>query len=217
LEISGQNTCPDDTVVGVASVSIALPGSKALTSEVPLFALVPSVGEPARFGFVVANDPVYLDTSVRTGGDYGVTVSVNNITEAADFLGSRVTFWGVPGDPRHDPVRGEGCLKEGTCTPLAQITPPPLMTLPTACIGPLHTTVEGDPWQNAGAFTSSEYTFLDNLGRPVGMDGCNQVPFTPSVKITPDGQTGSTPTGLTVDEHVPQETSLNPTGLAESD
>ncbi|MFI5005342.1 MAG: hypothetical protein ACHQE6_10050, partial [Solirubrobacterales bacterium] len=29
-------------------------------------------------------------------------------------------------------------------------------------------------------------------------------------------QAGSTPTGLTVDEHVPQETSLNPTGLGES-
>jgi hypothetical protein len=43
------------------------------------------------------------------------------------------------------------------------------------------------------------------------------VPFTPSIKVTPDGQAGSTPTGLTVDEHVPQETSLNPTGLAEAD
>jgi hypothetical protein len=48
------------------------------------------------------------------------------------------------------------------------------------------------------------------------MDGCNQLPFTPFIKVTPDGQAGSTPTGLTVDEHVPQETSLNPTGLAES-
>ena len=36
------------------------------------------------------------------------------------------------------------------------------------------------------------------------------------MRVTPDGQAGSTPTGLTVDEHVPQEAGLNATGLAES-
>jgi hypothetical protein len=223
----GQNFCPDDTVIGVASVSF-FSGGHSLgaigkqTATVPLFALAPSVGEPARFGFDVLGDPVYLDTSVRTGGDYGVTVSVNNITELISFLSSRVTFWGVPGDPRHDQVRGWNCLKplEGLppCAPSSQPTPPPLLTLPTACTGPVSTTVEGDSWQEEGAFTPPfEYTFQDNLGRPIGMDGCNQLPFSPSIKVTPDGQAGSTPTGLTVDEHVPQETSLNPTGLAESD
>ena len=79
------------------------------------------------------------------------------------------------------------------------------------------TTVDGDSWQHKGAFvTPVDYAFQDNLGRSAGVDGCNQLPFTPSVKVTPDGQAGSTPTGLTVDEHVPQESSLNPTGLAES-
>jgi hypothetical protein len=218
---SGQNFCPDNTVVGVSSVTVFLLGElKVLT--VPLFALVPSVGEPARFAFDVDGDPVYLDTSVRTGGDYGVTVTVPNITEAAGFVASRVTFWGVPGDPRHDSVRGWNCLKPEEnnalpCAPLGEATPPPLLTLPSACTGPVHTTVEADSWQQQGVFGSLEYTFVDNLGRPAGLDGCNQVPFTPSIKVTPDGQAGSTPTGLTVDEHVPQETSLNPEGLAESD
>ena len=57
-----------------------------------------------------------------------------------------------------------------------------------------------------------EYTFKDNLGRPVGMDGCNRAAVHAEYEVTPDGQAGSTPTGLTVDEHVPQETSLNPDG-----
>jgi uncharacterized repeat protein (TIGR01451 family) len=218
----GQNFCPDDTVVGIASVSISFPvGGSPSTFAVPLFALVPSVGEPARFGFDVSGDPVYLDTSVRTGSDYGVTVTVPNITEVSGFMSSRVTFWGVPGDPRHDSVRGWNCLSPQEHAPACVATeaesPPPLLTLPTACTGPVQTNVETDSWENAGAFTAPfGYTFKDNLGRPVGMDGCNQLPFTPSIRVTPDGQAGSTPTGLTVDEHVPQESDLNPTGLSES-
>jgi len=221
----GQNFCPDNTAIGAVSVTVVKregSGASQTTFEVPLFALVPSVGEPARFGFVALNVPVFLDTSIRTGGDYGVTVDVDNISEVEGFVSSRVMFWGVPGDLRHDSVRGWNCLHPGVnsrppCAAFGQETPPPLLTMPTACTGPVHTTVEGDSWEEEGVFTSpTEYTFRDNLGRPVGMDGCNQLPFTPSVKVTPDGQAGSTPTGLTVDEYVPQETSLNPTGLAES-
>ncbi len=225
---SGQNACPDDTAVGVASVTVFVAGHSLSsigmeTLPVPLFNLTPSVGEPARFGFDYINVPVYLDTSIRTGSDYGVTVSVNNISELATFVSSRVTFWGVPGDPRHDPARGWNCVRSDLnfglpCAPTEQHTPPPLLTLPTECTGPVHTTVQADSWLEEGAFTAPfEYTFKDSLGQPVGMDGCNQVPFTPSIKVTPDGQAGSTPTGLTVDEHVPQETSLNPEGLAEAD
>jgi len=194
-----------------------------VTYEVPLFNLTPSVGEPARFGFFVSADPVYLDTAIRTGGDNGVTVTVPNITELVGFESAHVTFWGVPGDPRHDAARGWNCLRpvygySPPCAATDQEAPPPLLTLPTACDGPVHTSVEADSWEEEEAFTSPlAYTFQDRLGRLLGMDGCNQLPFSPSIRVTPDGQAGSTPTGLTVDEHVPQETSLNPKGLAESD
>src|SRR4029077_7372013 len=39
----------------------------------------------------------------------------------------------------------------------------------------------------------------------------------PSIRVTPDGSAGSSPTGLSVDVHVPQEESLNAGGLAEAD
>jgi hypothetical protein len=217
-----QNACPPQTAVGVAVVTVGVPNGFVFgshTYRVPLFNLEPAAGEPARFGFIVETLPVYLDTSVRTGGDYGVTVHVDNLTQDAGFIANEVTFWGVPGDPRHNAERGWNCLletegKEGSepCEPLeANETPPPLLIMPTACTGPLQSTVEADSWADAGAFSS-----VGTSEAMPAMDGCNRLPFSPSVKVSPDGQAGSTATGLTVDEHVPQSSDLNPTGLSES-
>ena len=227
---AGENLCPDDTVVGIASVTVYFSG-KALGPEglntftVPVFNLTPSVGEPARFGFDVRTVPVYLDTSVRTGSDYGVTVSVDNVTELANFISGRVSFWGVPGDPRHDPVRGWNCLQPGELPgqppceeSLAPENPPPLLTLPTSCAGPLQSTLESDSWEAEGDFTAPfSYTFKDNLGHPVAIDGCNALPFAPSIGVTPDVSESSRPSGLSVHLHVPQEEALNPEGLAPSE
>ena len=208
------NRCPSNTAMGVASVSIQEPRIFGMdTIGVPLFNLTPAAGEPARFGFEVLAVPVTLDTSVRTGSDYGVTVSVNNVSEAAALLTSRVTFWGVPGDPRHDQSRGWECLRgESGCVLAGQEHPAPFLTLPTSCTGPLKTSGETDSWAQPGSVLSfSPSVPMESL------DGCNSLGFEPTISVAPDGQAASTPTGLTVGVHVPQEISLNPTGLAEAD
>jgi hypothetical protein len=227
LEAGGSGSCPDNTVVGVATSTVT---SFATDTHVPygfttpLYSLEPAVGEPARFGFLtpLKTGEVILDTSVRTGGDYGVVVTVPDITEIAEFIGTQVTFWGVPADPRHDTTRGS-CLDEFEAFTqweigcMASEKPQPLLDLPTSCTGPLHTTVEGDAWVAPGQFTPPKpYTFQNGEGEPVAQDGCNRLNFEPSISVASDGQQGSTPTGLTVGVHVPQEESLNPTGLAES-
>jgi hypothetical protein len=213
--------CSAQTVVGVARVEVNLnvAGPQVGPFAVPLFNLEPSVGEPARFGFLVAATPVILDTAVRTGGDYGVTVNVSNITQQVEFLGSEVTFWGVPGDPRHDNQRNWHCLGNpremygvGPCDPFEAHQPPPLIALPTSCTGPLQTTIETDSWKQQGSFLS-----LPNTDPMPALDGCNRLPFNPSINVAPDGQAGSTPSGLTVGVHVPQDVSLNATGLSEAD
>jgi hypothetical protein len=224
------NTCPADTAVGIAEFTINL-GLFGGTEEggivVPLFNLVPEFGEPARFGFYFDETPVYLDTSVRTGSDYGVTVSVDNISQEVAFLSSRVTFWGVPGDPRHNNARGWSCIDDeavigdqgthdiGPCMiPTEEVHPPPLIGLPTSCAGPLETDVETDSWKERGAFR----TFPQNPnGLLPTLDGCTKLPFKPEIKVSPDIQNANSPSGLKVDVHVPQTVDLATEGLSASD
>jgi hypothetical protein len=215
------NSCPAKTAIGVAMVTLnpRLEGAglEGLTTRAfPVFNLTPNPGEPARFGFEAEQGAlITLDTALRTGGDYGVTLNVNNITQVSAFLGSTVAIWGVPGDPSHDSSRGWGCLslgpsELGSCTPLGQASPLPLLTLPTSCVGPLHSTVQLDSWQQPGVFTPQ----LESSMGIEGMDGCGRLQFTPSVDVTPDAQAGGAPTGFGVDVHIPNPE--NAQGLAEA-
>jgi hypothetical protein len=220
-----ENLCPTQSAVGVASVLVETKAVQALSFTVPLYNLVPNVGEPARFGFYVplANVSVYIDTSVRTGSDYGITVNVENITQTGGLVSSLVTVWGVPGDPRHDGQRGWPCLYQSTgvndpegppCEASHEGVPAPFLQMPTSCTGPLQTSLEADTWNEARP--AGQQKTLAGAPMPA-MDGCNRAPFSPSLVVTPDGTAASTPTGLNVDVHNPQEGSLNPKGLAEPD
>ena len=225
------NLCPPSSVVGVATVVAHEPLASVITKTVPVFDLVPSQGEPARFGFeVIGKIPIVIDTSVRTGSDYGVVVSVNDATQTAGLLSSQVTLWGVPGDPRHDNARGWECVAGGAfakqagkpCPATSEVPQQPFLTLPTSCAAnparePLSSSVQTDSWANPGSFLSAEYAWLSGTGQPLGFDGCNQLPFTPSIKVTPEVHSASTPTGLSVNVEVPQKTTLEANGLAEAD
>ncbi len=229
MKQSNTSRCPDQTAIGVATpilTNTAPADYGPLAEAVPVYSVEPAVGEPARFGFNTQDGPVVLDTSVRTGSDYGVVVSVPDIPDDFGLIGSQVTFWGVPADPRHDTSRGEcldkyeGTLQEAKVWEFAcpvQERPQPFLIMPTSCTGPWQTTVDGEPWENIGVLTAlREYTLSDDNGIPIGQDGCNHLSFTPTISVTPDGQGASTPSGLTVKVHVDQEASLNPTGLADA-
>jgi hypothetical protein len=223
-----ENLCPADTVVGVSLVTFDEPLHIGLaTYPVPIFNLVPEEGEPARFGFEVAQAPVTLDASVRTGADYGVSVSVSNITQLTNFISSTAVFWGVPGDKSHGSSRGWGCLAEGhwaaksTCEPSTQTHPAPFLTMPSSCRLPFVPSVEGLSWPvpaspGGAVLARTEYSLKDDFGRALGVSGCNQLSFDPTIEVQPDVQSASTPTGLSVHVRVPQEVSNSAEGLASS-
>jgi hypothetical protein len=233
--VGNRDKCPADTQVGVITLFLSAYGSSLeptfgypFVFILPVYNLEPSFGEPARFGFTVASVgtvAVFLDTSLQTGGDYGVVISVNNTSQQVSFVGSQLSFWGDPGDPRHDLTRGEECLgsdeldKEG-CEPAGTLTQTPFLSLPASCSGlssPFTATVQATSWAQPGVSVPSSYSLDNEAGEPVGMTGCNRLPFDPSLNVAVDGEAGSTPTGLTVGVHVDQAAALNPTGLTEAD
>ena len=216
-ETGARNLCPANSAVGVALVTLYEPENFGyITKTVPIFNLTPSPGEPARFGWTLFSVPVVLDTSVRTGADYGLTVSISNLPQVDLFLKSEVTFWGVPGAPEHDASRGWDCAGTlaGPCEQ-HETAPKGFLTLPTSCAGSLASSVELDSWQRTGVFTApldlSGESFSGSLG------GCNRLGFQPSMSVAPDGEAASSPTGLTVGIHVPQEDSVAGAGLSEAD
>jgi hypothetical protein len=218
------NACSAQSAVGVATVTVYEPlnlGFETVTT--PIFNMTPLAGEPARFAIQAASFSVFLKSSIRSGGDYGVTLSSENITEAVLLLSLKLTFWGAPGDSRHDDQRGWACLEgSGTCMPPAETAALPFLTMGTSCAAPFQSTVQGDSWSASGDPSDSEqaepitYTLRGGLGEPLLLGGCKHLPFAPEVAVTSDGAAASTPSGLDVDVHVPQASATGPEAVAES-
>ena len=173
--------CPNDTVVGVETsyFSVSSPSYVSFTSD-PVYNVEPSPGVAAEFGFKAAGIiPVFLDASVRTGGDYGITVNVKNITEGAAIYASKVTIWGVPAEASHNAVRGT-CINKGQTggheeepglgvgedeqevnVPVLESTGEcpvdipvvPLLTNPTSCATSRTATLSVDSWEEPGQRT----------------------------------------------------------------
>jgi hypothetical protein len=227
------NDCPEDSAVGAAVVNVISfqlgGGTVPTTQTVPVFNLVPGPGEPARFGFEAVKESIVLDTSVRTGTDYGVVASISNISEFTMPTSTTLVLWGAPGNAAHRLARGWNCIRGGEfvedaapgdiprCRAEAELNANPFLSLPTSCSGkPLSASAEVDSWQEPNkpplVFEPQQF------GNPmVSLDGCSQLPFAASISIAPDIQEASKPSGLNVHIHVPQEASLSPTGLAGAD
>ena len=196
--------CPPESQVGTSTL-------KTTFSDLtfPVYAMTPRPGEPARFVFRALIPPVYIDARVRTESDSGLTVTIRGVSEALPLTGTSLTFWGVPADPSHDAER--------TCpnfvSPCASHAPrTPFLTNPTSCTGPVTTTMHADSWQHPGDFHTASFVTHDQLGHPIGATGCELERFNPSIGAIPSVNSADSPSGLSVNLHVPQND--NPDGLA---
>jgi uncharacterized repeat protein (TIGR01451 family) len=203
------NECPTSSVVGLAAVQQL--GGERSWGQAPIYNLVPPKGMPAQFGFQpTVAVPIYINTKVRSDGDYGITAYLHSVTEAAAVTASRITIWGTPWDESHDTMRGE-CAQTGERTCPANQTPiRPFLRLPSSCANPLTTTMSFETWvrpSNSASTSSTE----------PAPTACSQPPFTPTITAKPTTNVADAPSGLHVDLHLPQAENEDPEGLGEAD
>lgn len=218
--LTDPETCPEDTQVGTTTI-FTLGGAK---TTAPVWNMVPPPGVPAMFAFVVAVDPVIATATVRpaeagNGSEgYGLDIHLSNISQGLPLFGTELTFWGNPADPGHDAERGlcllaaEGSATEpaGGC-PWRGPEPKPFMTLPTSCTGaPSVTRLHATSWN--GEEDTASFATHGVFGEPLGVEGCDRVPFGGSIETALGTPTADSPSGLSVDLKIPQNT--NPDGLA---
>jgi hypothetical protein len=242
---TGLSECPVTSVIG--TIHLATSWNRFLLAAggvFPLFNMVPSTGQPAKFGFSVAGVPITMTASVRNGGDFGVTVASSNIPVAIPIDGFDVTFWGVPADRSHDAQRCDTYEYEYGSGPLpvcpgepgaingpngSSSVPEAFLTMPVSCTAPgvgLFSELVTDSWELPGSFlTRGWFSHLPpgfpaapgEWGAQQGTVGCGAVPFKPRVAVAPTNQQADTPSGLGVDISLPQDGFTNPSGLATSD
>jgi hypothetical protein len=210
--------CPDSSAVGTVTAVVGIFGVPS-GRPAALYNMVPPAGVPAEFAFDPNQLPglfVHLFGGVRTGGDYGLSSTASDVLQHGAIQAVSVELWGDPSDPSHDEMRGH--CADLSYGPRPCSTPqagrPAFLTLPSACSGPLVSSVSANSWQEPDNFISDNVATHDASGNPVGVTGCASLDFSPSLSVQPDTPVAGSPTGLGVDLRVPQNES--PEGLAEA-
>ena len=207
--------CADAAAIGIAKVEFAEPGE---FRTVPVYNLVPSPGELGKIGFLLeGRAPVAVDLRLATAPPYNGIATSSGISQAVFFYSADVTLWGVPADPIHDDLRGE-CAVEGDTCPL-NITKEPLITLPTACEGPLRTDFEADSWQKPGLWVKAPTQLSHNDSDPPGpldLGSCDKLSFAAKTDAKPSTDQAESPSGLDFNLDVDDQGLTNPTGTAQS-
>jgi hypothetical protein len=210
-----RNQCPNGSAVGLVVVD-QVEGKTGVGGNlvVPLYNLVPPPGMPAQLGFQLLGAPFYIDTAIRSGGDYGVTATLRNTTEIERVTAASVLIWGVPSDAGHDSLRGR-CVAAGASTiPISLEScspgdiPKPFLRLPTSCEAPLTTAMTFNTWTDPSSFAARDFT------EPPPRN-CAPLDFSPTIASQPQTAVADSPSGLVFTMRLPQNT--NPDLLAEAD
>lgn len=191
--------CPPDTQVGkvqlTAHVGMEILGLKpGITIEPPdpgseatVYNMEPPPGHPLEAAFKVSifETIVHIVGGIDTTGDYHEFFTIKEIPKNPELIESRLIFEGT--------ALGPG----GTL---------PFITMPSTCLGPQtsYVTVRSyEDQQDSGAFTT-----------PVGASGCSEIPFKPTIKVTPSDPQSDAPDGVAIKIEVPQNP--EPAGLDSS-
>jgi hypothetical protein len=194
--------CPPGSEVGTSFITgsaLGVPAPAPLTATV--YNIEPPFGEPARFGFNLAGNNVYLRADVAWEGDYheGFTIDVPEAPKLEPLLEglilkNRLVFRGNDGD--------------GT-----------FITTPTTCLGEATSTSPFNhvysTWLLASSIEEEEqpgYAFPASAQPPLesrippdtSPKDCESIPFEPSITVDPRTAQTDSPSGAAVTVQLPE-------------
>ncbi len=203
------HACPVSAQVGWVSLAVNINHVYA-----PVFNMETGPDQAGLLAFYVPllEAPQYLVFSARTGGDYGLNVTLVEIERSIPFNESTLTLWGVPAESSNDadraPFGSPGCVEKYPCfepnTSDSERTP--FLDNPTSCGEPLSSSLELEAY-NLGVTKASDSW--------PATTGCDQLSFNPSLHAQPTTKQADSPSGLDVDLSVPQL--VSPTSPAPSE
>ncbi len=195
--IPGKEACPSGSQMGVEIATFYNPlAGKDETEEYPVYNVVPPAGWPADFAYVTKTGVVSIlggvswhsEAEVKGGvptGDSHEYYVITNIFEPAPLVESKLVFLSAPNST--------------------------FLTVPTSCLGPATNYLEVESY--AGQTKNYSFTPVPPLTPvPLQTEGCDKVPFEPSLALTPETKQSDAASGATVEIKVPQP--QNPATLA---
>jgi hypothetical protein len=193
----GEGYCNPDAQVG----NFYLELGTNFFFELPIYNTKSSTEQTAVLEADVLAIPVKFIISVRTDGDYGLRVQVNNVNGAVPINRPLIELWGVPASPRHNTKR---CKYIFECGVPSTVPPKPFLTMPTRC-EPVVTEVTTNSYENPSRKITAQ-----SVWGP--LTGCDAFDFSPSIEARPTTSAPDAPSGLDVDVAIPQ--SEDPEGLS---
>src|SRR6185295_3191880 len=209
--------CPTDSQVGVVEPGVFgffRPGTGYKT---PLFNLDAPGGNSrivARLGFIGVFYPIFIDIKLDPKRDDALTATIADIPATGTYA-SYTKLWAVPSDSSHDAerlnwIQAALCGLAGICPePLESgVEPTPFMDNPTSCgpaeVGQAATSYQREEGADFGIFS------LPNI------EGCEAVPFEPTMSLEPTTRSAGASSGLEASLHIPQEGLTDPETLVTS-
>ncbi|HWM63790.1 MAG TPA: hypothetical protein VNP96_07365 [Solirubrobacterales bacterium] len=193
------------SIVRATSAALLLDGTTVPLPSADVYNIVPEPGEPARFGFSVLGNDVFLETDIAWENDYHEYFTIHahklelpvdlGLGDAARIAENRLVFDGTAGN--------------GT-----------FITTPSTCLGPA---VPGSPFEHvystflrADSFEEPDPSFPNGSAfveskiprEPPAFEtspkDCNTIPFDPSIAVDPGTAQTDSPAGAAVTVNLPE-------------
>jgi hypothetical protein len=204
--------CPVASQVGQVTSEIFVASTKPKLITFPVFNMeVGNFGTTAEVGYDAVGLFTLISQAVIRPEDEGITAVTSNVPKLGEGHDISVKLWGVPAAAEHDVERGAVCGVGGERPPVcrnergspqsANIPEKPFLSNPTSCAGPFEARMRAESWEEP---IESEALWPHASAEAGPIEGCDRVPFEPSIEVRPSTESAESPTGLSVSLVVPQ-------------